>query len=280
MKSLEGDERREYETKRKIREALQEGKPIPTELRNDEAKLRQEIDLEDQNTAVPRSHIDDEYANATEKEPKIWLTTSRDPSAPLTRFVKELRFVFPNSQRINRGNQVISEIMETARSHDFTDVIVVHEHRGVPDGLVVSHLPFGPTAYFQLLNVVTRHETQEKMKGTKVSEQYPHLIIDQFTTPLGKRFGNILKHIFPVPKVDSKRIVTFSARDDYISFRNHVYDKGEGGPKSVELKEIGPRFELFPHRLKLGTVEQDEAENEWELRPYMNTSKKRKLLSE
>jgi len=30
---------------------LTEGKPIPTELRNVEAKLRQEIDLEDQNSA-------------------------------------------------------------------------------------------------------------------------------------------------------------------------------------------------------------------------------------
>lgn len=28
-----------------------EGKPIPTELRNEEAALRQEIDLEDENTA-------------------------------------------------------------------------------------------------------------------------------------------------------------------------------------------------------------------------------------
>ena len=37
---------------------------------------------------VPRSHIDDEYANATEKDPKILLTTSRNPSAPLTQFVK------------------------------------------------------------------------------------------------------------------------------------------------------------------------------------------------
>lgn len=37
---------------------------------------------------VPRSHIDDEYAKAMEKDPKILLTTSRDPSAPLTRFVK------------------------------------------------------------------------------------------------------------------------------------------------------------------------------------------------
>ncbi|KAJ0265708.1 IMP4 [Hirschfeldia incana] len=279
-KNLEGDERQLYEKKRKIREALQEGKPIPTELRNEEAKLRQEIDLEDQNTAVPRSHIDDEYANATEKEPKILLTTSRDPSAPLTRFVKELNIVFPNAVKLNRGGQVISEIIETARSHDFTDVIFVSENRGKPDGLIISHLPFGPTAYFQLLNVVTRHEIQTKKDMGKMSEQYPHLIFERFTTQMGKRVMNILKHIFPVPKLDAKRIVTFSNESDYISFRNHVYDKGEGGPKSIELKEIGPRFELRLYQVKLGTLEQDEAEVEWVLRPYMNTAKKRQFLGE
>lgn len=51
--------------------------------------------------------------------------------------------------------QVISEIIDACRSHDYTDVILVHEHRGVPDGLTVCHLPFGPTAYFSLLNVVS-----------------------------------------------------------------------------------------------------------------------------
>lgn len=50
--------------------------------------------------------------------------------------------------------QVISEIIETCRAYDFSDVILVHEHRGVPDGLIITHLPFGPTAYFGLLNVV------------------------------------------------------------------------------------------------------------------------------
>lgn len=50
--------------------------------------------------------------------------------------------------------QVISEIIETCRAHDFTDVILINEHRGVPVALTISHLPFGPTAYFQLLNVV------------------------------------------------------------------------------------------------------------------------------
>lgn len=37
---------------------------------------------------VPRTHIDDEYANASERDPKILITTSRNPSAPLTQFVK------------------------------------------------------------------------------------------------------------------------------------------------------------------------------------------------
>lgn len=51
--------------------------------------------------------------------------------------------------------QVISEIVESCRSHDITDLILVHEHRGKPDGLIISHLPHGPTAYFGLLNVVS-----------------------------------------------------------------------------------------------------------------------------
>lgn len=33
-------------------------------------------------------------------------------------------------------------------------------------------------------------------------------------------------------------------------------------------------------QVKLGTVEQNEAEIEWVIRPYMNTSKKRKFIGE
>ncbi|XP_047250382.1 U3 small nucleolar ribonucleoprotein protein IMP4 isoform X2 [Capsicum annuum] len=261
-KSLEGKERLLYEKKRKIKQALEEGKPIPTELRNEEAALRKEMDLEDENNAGPQSTIDDEYAHAAEKDPKILLTTSRNPSAPLTQFVK-----------------VISEIIDTGKSHDFTDVILVHEHRGVPDGIIISHLPNGPTAYFGLLNVVTRHDIKDKKSMGTMSEAYPHLIFDNFPTKLGGRTVDILKHLFPVPKPDTKRIITFANRSDYISFRHHVYEK-HGGPKSVELKEVGPRFELRLYQIKLGTMDQDEAQTEWVIRPYMNTSKKRNLLGD
>ncbi|BAF22932.1 Os08g0155000 [Oryza sativa Japonica Group] len=211
------------------------------------------------------------------REPKILLTTSRNPSAPLTQFVKELKVVFPNSQRMNRGGQVISEIVESCRSHDITDLVLVHEHRGQPDGLIVCHLPFGPTAYFGLLNVVTRHDIKDRKAMGKMSEAYPHLILDNFTTKTGERTANIVKHLFPVPKPDSKRIITFANRDDYISFRHHVYEK-HGGPKSLDLKEVGPRFELRLYQIKRGTVDQAEAQNEFVLRPYMNTAKKQKSL--
>ena len=49
---------------------------------------------------------------------------------------------------------MLTELVETARSHAVTDIVMVHEHRGEPDGLVVSHLPYGPTAYFGLFNTV------------------------------------------------------------------------------------------------------------------------------
>ncbi|KAL0288140.1 UNVERIFIED_CONTAM: U3 small nucleolar ribonucleoprotein IMP4 [Sesamum calycinum] len=277
-KSLEGKERLLYEKKRKIREALEEGKPIPTELRNEEAALRQEIDLEDEHTAVPHSTIDDEYANAADRDPKILLTTSRNPSAPLTQFegIEVCISKCPTNESwwsailvavLQPGSYVISEIIETCRAHDFTDVILVHEHRGVPDGIIISHLPFGPTAYFGLLNVVTRHDIKDKKAIGTMPEAYPHLILDNFSTKLGQRTANILKYLFPVPKPDAKRIITFANQSDYISFRNgvsisllqhctidsqfyvaillfcrhHVYEK-RGGPKSIELKRLS--FEL------------------------------------
>lgn len=91
------------------------------------------------------------------------------------------------------------------------------------------------------------------------------------------------------------------------TYRHHIYDK-PGGPKSVELKEIGPRFELQLYKVtlsflfyeqldcgyiadlqwlhffflalqvKLGTMDQSEAQIEWVYRPYMNTTKKRNFI--
>ena len=59
-------------------------------------------------------------------------------------------------------------------------------------------------------------------------------------------------------------------------FRHHTYSPDGHG--KVELEEIGPRFELKPYEIKLGTVEIAEADSEWSLRPYMNSARKRDLI--
>ena len=131
-------------------------------------------------------------------------------------------------------------------------------------------------AYFSLFNVVLRHDIKDE-ELPNIPGIPPHLVFDEFRSKLGHRVTNILKHLFPLdPKPDSKRVISFINENDYISFRHHTYTKPSY--KDVELVEIGPRFEMRVYQIKLGTVDIEEADTEWALRPYMNTSRKRDAL--
>ena len=77
-------------------------------------------------------HVDDEYVWAGVEDPKIMITTSHGPSSRLKQFAKELKLMFPNSQRLNRGNYVINQLVSACKANDVTDLIIVHEHRGEP----------------------------------------------------------------------------------------------------------------------------------------------------
>jgi U3 small nucleolar ribonucleoprotein protein IMP4 len=69
-----------------------------------------------------------------------------------------------------------------------------------------------------LHNVVLRHDVSTNASST-VSEQFPHLIFEGFGSKLGDRITGILKALFPVPKDDAKRVMTFVNDADFISFR-------------------------------------------------------------
>ena len=104
------------------------------------------------------------------------------------------------------------------------------------------------------------------LQGT-MSEAFPHLIFNNFKTKIvrclcpfvgwpcltvhvlglwqGERLATILKHLFPVPKADSKRVLTFSNDSDYISFRHHTFTKAVGSTQ-VDLKEVpSPQSSTF-----------------------------------
>ena len=114
-----------------------------------------------------------------------------------------------------------------------------------------------------------------------MSEQYPHLILEGFSTSVGQRLSTILRHLFPPPRPESKRILTFKVEDDAIIFRHHTYERNVAGgnsTKAIELQEVGPRFIMQPYMIRLGTIDQEESEKEWVYRPYLNTAKKSGIL--
>jgi U3 small nucleolar ribonucleoprotein protein IMP4 len=99
-------------------------------LRNIMHTHRSMINSAQKHASLPNL-LDDEYAKLGTYEPKIMLTTSRAPSSKLTQFVKELKILFPNAERINRGTNVLPELVESCRRSGVTDLVLVHETRYV-----------------------------------------------------------------------------------------------------------------------------------------------------
>ncbi|XP_068166672.1 U3 small nucleolar ribonucleoprotein protein IMP4 isoform X1 [Antennarius striatus] len=301
-KAQEDRQRTIEDKKQKLKGALDENRLLPTEVRREALQLQKLLEYDDGGAEGVSSHMDDEYKWAGVEDPKVMVTTSRDPSSRLKMFAKEVKLMFPGAQRMNRGGHEIVSLVKASKANNVTDLVIVHETRGQPDGLVVCHLPFGPTAYFTLYNVVMRHDVPDI--GT-MSEAYPHLIFHNFTSRLGKRVrvpqalkillmfsstsapsstllptqvSNILKYLFPVPKEDSRRVITFANQDDFITFRHHTYKKTDH--RNVELTEVGPRFDMKLYMIKLGTLENEStADVEWRHHGYTHTAKKRRFLS-
>uniref|UniRef100_A0A3B4BJ43 Brix domain-containing protein n=1 Tax=Periophthalmus magnuspinnatus TaxID=409849 RepID=A0A3B4BJ43_9GOBI len=250
------------EKKQKLKGALDENRLLPTEVRKDALQLQKLLEYDDEGAEGVSSHMDDEYKWAGVEDPKVMVTTSRDPSSRLKMFAKEVKLMFPGAQRMNRGNHEITSLVRACKANNVTDLVIVHETRGQPDGLVVCHLPFGPTAYFTLYNVVMRHDVPDI--GT-MSEAYPHLIFHNFTSRLVK--SNVLSPL-----------LIHTVNKNLFYSRHHTYKKTDH--KNVELTEVGPRFEMKLYMIKLGTLENEStADVEWRHHAYTHTSKKKRFLS-
>lgn len=254
--------------------ALATGKALPKEIAED--KELQKDYLYDESVQKSNEELDDEYSALSGLiEPRIIITTSRNPSSRLLQFTKEIKLLFPNSVRLNRGNYIMSTLVETCKKSGITDIIVIHEHRGVPTTITISHLPHGPTVTFTLHNVILRHDL---LNVTNQSEVYPHLIFENFDSKLGNRCTTILKNLFPSGvKIDSPRVISFINKEDFISVRQHLYVKTRDG--SVELSEIGPRFEMRMFEIRLGTMDDKDADVEWMLRRFVRTGNRKNYLS-
>ncbi|TPX45044.1 hypothetical protein SeMB42_g00980 [Synchytrium endobioticum] len=214
------------------------------------------------------------YFNGTAK-PKIMVTTNRRATADMYEFVNELITIFPDAQFVKRESQFeLKKVVEIAREREFTDMIVVHEDNKTPNGLMLIHLPDGPTAYFKLTSI----KLNKEIAGHgRVAAHNPELILNNFSTRLGHTVGRMLAALFPhVPEFQYRQVATFHNQRDFIFFRRHRYIFQDG--KRVDLQEVGPRFTLKLQWLQKGTFDTKYGDYEWVFKPKMQTSRRRFFL--
>ena len=175
-------------------------------------------------------------------------------------FVKELTRMIPNSTPLRRKNSSVKKMVKQCIDNDYTDILVVNEDNRVPNGLIVTHLPDGPTAVFKLSNVKITKDIKKDWKD--ITDHRPEVILNNFTTRLGFSISRMLAALFHYePQFKGKRAVTFHNQRDYIFFRHHRYEFKNAD--KVKLREMGPRFTLRLRSLQKGTFDSKTGEYEW-----------------
>lgn len=97
------------------------------------------------------------------RPPKVLLTTCYKPSKIMYDFLSEMLETLPEAEYYKRNGLPLKKIVKFASNRDFTDVMVFNENRKSINGLLLIHLPDGPTAHFRLSNLVLGRDI--KVKG-------------------------------------------------------------------------------------------------------------------
>eukprot|EP00899_Mesostigma_viride_P015235 jgi/Mesvir1/23712/Mv18659-RA.1 len=243
-------------------------KKIPKTIEN--TREADETVIQPDDEEVMQALATDEFAGHFNREhqPKVLITTCHNPTKVMYTFVKELLSVLPCAFYYRRGDYHIKEICKYASNRGFTDVMVFNENRKDINGLLLVHLPDGPTAHFRL----TSYVPSKKIKGHgKATRHRPELILNNFSTALGNRVGRMFASLFHQdPHFRGRRAVTFHNQRDFIFFRHHryIFEPGKEGKKDqprviARLQELGPRFTLKLQSLQKGTFDSKHGEYEW-----------------
>jgi ribosome production factor 1 len=222
-------------------------------------------------------------------EPRTLVTTGRRGTKLAWRFAGELLDIFPNSTFRKRQGFPMKKVVEAAVAAGFTTLVTVNEDRKRVNGLLVTHLPEGPTAHFRLSNLRLRKDIQGH--GRAIRTDRPELVLNRFDTRVGRRMGRFFGAMFhEEPDQKTRQVATFHNQRDYVFFRHHRYifeardvraKKGQpAGQQEVvaRLQELGPRFTLKLRSIQLGAFDSKHAEYEFISAPHRQTARRRFIL--
>ena len=263
---------------------------IPKTIENQRIKDITAVDPEDEEVAADEEF--DEFAEhfANIRPPNVLITTCYKPSGVMYKFITDLLETLPTVTYYKRQGYPMKKIVEYASNRGFTDIMVFNEDRKVVNGMMLIHLPDGPTARFRLSNLTLAADIRGHGRATT---HKPELVLNNFDTRLGHRVGRMFASLFNQdPTFKGRRVVTFHNQRDFIFFRHHRYIfeekevktlvKHAGKTKKVanqqvkaRLQEIGPRFTLKLQSIQKGTFSSKHGEFEWLHKTEMDTSRRK-----
>lgn len=216
---------------------------------------------------------EDEFESffSVDKDPKILLTTNEKAKKIAYEFADLLMDFLPNTTFVKRKpGYTMKDIAEYASNREFTHLIVIDEDKKKINGMTFIHLPAGPTFYFSVTLVVDTNDIHGHGRAT---DHTPELVLNNFTTRLGRTVGRLFQLIFPAhPELVGRQVLTMHNQRDYIFFRRHRYVfRNE---EKVGLQELGPQFTLKLRRMQKGI----RGETVWEHRPDMEKDKRKFYL--
>ncbi|NP_001231768.1 ribosome production factor 1 isoform 2 [Danio rerio] len=161
LKLKEEKRKKRMELKKKERKALGDKAPpkeVPKTIENQRIYDETTVNPEDEEVAFDEGT--DEFSAYFNRltNPKVLITTSDRPRGRTVRFCDQLATVIPHAYVYYRRGLALKKVIPQCISRGFTYLMVINEDRKVPNGMVLCHLPDGPTAHFKVSSVRLRKE--------------------------------------------------------------------------------------------------------------------------
>ena len=144
--------------KQRVKEVEELGEDAPAKQIPRTLENTREVDatmVSGEDDEIKGDEATDEFADYFNdlKRPKLMITTRPHPSGNLFAFINELMNLIPNSFYYKRGHFDLKQICQFANNKKFTHLLVLSEKNKQCNGVVVSHLPHGPTAFFKISSI-------------------------------------------------------------------------------------------------------------------------------
>jgi ribosome production factor 1 len=277
MKKAKSKQKMQDRKARKLeREALGDAAPKPFIKSIDKMREPEQSIVDPNDEEIAEDEANDEFSKYFNGlPPKVAITTRQNPTKISKEFVCNMQDLIPGLTYYKRRDFPLKKIIKYLKNKEYTDLIVVGENLKKIDGLMIIHLPDGPTATFKLSSL--KYPEQIPDRGI-MSSHHPELILNNFTTRMGHGIGRMFASLFPqVPEFTGRRIITFHNQRDFIFVRQHryIFEPDKENKLKPRIQELGPRMTLKLIRLQHGTFDTTEGEFEWFMTNKMYESSKK-----